>query len=303
MGTRFAVSARDLIAARPIFKPQVPDALPIPPDQPQCFHANLNVPLHKIVRNLRSEAGVRKRILPGCDLAALALSRQNHDNVLRHSSRPMRIKPYKEQLESWPQSGRHILAQFDSETIYIYQAYRPAIARYALAQRQFGGEFSFDRMSWIKPNFLWMMFRCGWATKQDQEHVLAVQLKRSFFDELLRSSVPSTFDPKRYGTHEKWQAAVESSDVRLQWDPDHDPMGRPVARRAVQLGLRGETLRRFATREIVSIEDVTAFVAEQRLLLHGDLTDLRLPEEGVYRPSDAQAAAAVGIEESWHTAT
>lgn len=214
------------------------------------------------------------------------------------ASSQMRIKLYQEQLDSWPQSGRHILAQFDSETIYIYQAYRPAIAGYALARQQFGGEFSFSRMSWIKPNFLWMMFRSGWATKQDQEHVLAVRLKRSFFDELLRSNVPSTYDPKRFGTHERWRAAVESSEVRLQWDPDHDPLGRPVARRAVQLGLRGETLRNYATREIVSIDDITAFVAEQRLRLRDDLADLHLPEECVYRPSDTQAAAAAEIDDS-----
>ena len=37
----------------------------------------------------------------------------------------------------------------------------------------FGGAFSLDRMSWIKPNFLWMMFRSGWGTKEGQEVTLA----------------------------------------------------------------------------------------------------------------------------------
>lgn len=43
-----------------------------------------------------------------------------------------------------------------------------------------------------------------------------------------------------------WQADVARSEVRLQWDPDRDPHGNPVTRRAVQLGLRGAVLARHA---------------------------------------------------------
>ncbi|MDB6132343.1 MAG: hypothetical protein JWM59_586 [Verrucomicrobiales bacterium] len=153
------------------------------------------------------------------------------------------VHPYSEQLERWPRSGRHILAQFDDDSIVVYQAYRPAIARFARQHQRFGGEFSFSRMSWIKPNFLWMMHRSGWATKEGQEHILAVRLRRAFFDEVLQSSVASSFGASGYAEHEEWKAALAGSDVRLQWDPDHDPHGHPVQRRAVQLGLRGEMLR------------------------------------------------------------
>src|SRR5438105_14894169 len=68
-------------------------------------------------------------------------------------------EPYLLQSRRWPQSGRHILAHFDSESIVVYQAYQPAIGRYAAQHQRFGGEFSFARMSWIKTNFLWMMYR------------------------------------------------------------------------------------------------------------------------------------------------
>jgi uncharacterized protein DUF4291 len=78
----------------------------------------------------------------------------------------MRTRPYLEQLPTWPPSGRHILAQFDDDSIYVYQAYRPAIANYAVTNQRFGGEFSYNRMSWIKPNFLWMMYRSGWAGRK-----------------------------------------------------------------------------------------------------------------------------------------
>ena len=51
---------------------------------------------------------------------------------------------------------------------------------------RFGGDrFSFSRMSWIKTNFLWMMYRCGWATKPGQEHVLAVRITHDGFNTIL----------------------------------------------------------------------------------------------------------------------
>src|SRR5919206_412264 len=96
--------------------------------------------------------------------------------------------PYREQVGRWPRAGRHILTQYDDERVVVYQAYRPAIGRFAATHGEFGGEFSFSRMSWIKPNFLWMMYRSGWSAKEGQERVLALRLKRPFFDELLRAA-------------------------------------------------------------------------------------------------------------------
>lgn len=213
-------------------------------------------------------------------------------------NRGLTFRRYLDQSTHWPQSGQHILAQFDADSIYVYQAYRPSIARFAVEHQQFGGDFSFSRMSWIKPNFLWMMFRAGWATKEGQEHILAMRLRRPFFDELLKLVVQSAFDPSRFATREAWQAQVADSQVRLQWDPDHDPSGRPLERRAVQLGLRGSALRRYAKEELISVEDITPFVAEQRLHLSDGFADLHTPEERVYVPKDPQAAIAVGIERS-----
>jgi Domain of unknown function (DUF4291) len=213
----------------------------------------------------------------------------------------MHFQPYTEQLPLWPQSGRHIMAQFDDDSIYVYQAYRPSIAKFAVEHQRFGGDFSFSRMSWIKPNFLWMMYRAGWASKEGQEHILAVRLRRRFFDELLRQVVPSTFDPVRFASREAWQASVASSDVRLQWDPDHDPSGKPVQRRAVQLGLRGDALRRYGEKELISVDDITAFVVEQRDHLGDCFRQLITPEERVYIPQDQAAIDAVGIDHNEKT--
>jgi len=210
----------------------------------------------------------------------------------------MIYRNYAEQARTWPQTGRHILAQFDDDSIYVYQAYRPAIADYAIAHQQFGGEFSFSRMSWIKPNFLWMMYRSGWATKEGQERVLAIRLRRSFFEELLGAAVPSSFAPGRFARREDWAHAVAKSEVRLQWDPDHDPAGTPLPRRALQLGLRGEMLRRYATTEVLAIVDVTAFVEAQRPAARGVAVQLMTPEEHVYRPTAVAAGEAVGLAPS-----
>ena len=191
--------------------------------------------------------------------------------------------PYVEQLKRWPETGRHILAQFDEETIIVYQAYCPEIGRFAVANGYFGGEFKYSRMSWIKPNFLWMMYRSQWGQSQGQKVVLAIRLKRQFFDSLLAQAVPSSFDATAFASQEEWSAAVAKSDVRLQWDPDHLPTGADCQRRAIQLGLRGSALEAYGKQEVVQIIDMSAFVAEQRANV-SDWRDGKLvtPTEDVY---------------------
>ena len=91
-------------------------------------------------------------------------------------------------------------------------------------------------MSWIKTSFLWMMYRSGWATKPGQEVVLAVWLRRAGFEAILAEAVPSTCDPANHRNGTTWSAAVARSTVRLQWDPDRTPGGRPLGRRSFSLG-------------------------------------------------------------------
>jgi hypothetical protein len=202
---------------------------------------------------------------------------------------------YRLQEGRWPKSGRHILAQYDAGTIVVYQAYNPAIGHFAAERGCFGGEFSFDRMSWIKPNFLWMMSRSGWGTKQDQEVTLAVRIRRSAFDAILREAVHSTFVPEVYRSHADWHEAVARSSVRLQWDPDHDPSGAKLERRAIQLGLRGDMLARYGHEWIVDIEDISEFVADQRKYVGSREYDkLTTPQESVY-PVEDKVARKLGI--------
>jgi len=196
------------------------------------------------------------------------------------------IAPYAEQMKSWPQSGQHILAQFDDDTIIVYQAYCAEIGKFAVEKGYFGGDFKYSRMSWIKPNFVWMMYRSQWGQSEAQEVVLAIRLKREFFDSLLAQAVPSSFDRALFASHDAWTTAVANSDVRMQWDPDHLPNGDKCERRAIQLGLRGTALESYGKREIVEIIDMSDFVAEQRPhIVDWKNGKLITPTESVYVPS------------------
>ncbi len=209
---------------------------------------------------------------------------------------------YSEQAKLWPKEGRHILAQYDDETVIVYQAYNLAIGRYAVEHGTFGGDFLYTRMSWIKPNFCWMMFRSGWGTKENQQATLALRLRRPFFETLLAGAVPSSWDREPFATEEDWSQAVSRSSVRLQWDPDHHPSGAKLDRRAIQLGLRGESLRTFGQRELVQVIDLSEFVAEQRAVLQTKgVSALRTPRERVYRPIDPTIAVRLRLaDEAQH---
>lgn len=214
---------------------------------------------------------------------------------------PLVYEPYAEQVKVWPKDGRHILAQHDDESVVVYQAYNPAIGKYAVEHGRFGGDFSFARMSWIKPNFLWMMYRSGWSTKENQEVTLALRVRRSAFDSLLREAVPSTWDRNLYIASEEWSRAVGRSSVRLQWDPDHHPSGAKLDRRAIQLGLRGDVLEAFAAIELLEVIDLTAFVAEQREVLASyGVSALLMPRERVYVPADTEIATCLRLASAAH---
>lgn len=208
----------------------------------------------------------------------------------------MPTRLYVEQAAEWPAKGRHILAQYDEETIVVYQAYREAIGRYAIEHGVFGGEFSFSRMSWIKPNFLWMMFRSGWGTKEGQEITLGLRLRRTFFDAILTEAIASTFNASDYSSEDEWRSALRKSDVRLQWDPDHDPKGTPLPRRAIQLGLRGTMLEAFGQRELLEVIDMTEFVTTQRNILSVDAAQLLTPVERIYIPAGPSIAERLRLD-------
>lgn len=213
------------------------------------------------------------------------------DGSIAMTTTSLTTAPYAEQMERWPPSGKHILAQYDENTIIVYQAYESSIGQFAVEHGYFGGNFKYSRMSWIKPNFLWMMYRCAWGQAEGQTVVLAIRLRRAFFDSLLEQAVPSSFDAGAFSSREEWSDAVARSDVRRQGDPDHLPTGDKCERRAIQLGLRGAALEAYGKREIVQIIDMSDFVAEQRAnISEWKSGKLLTPTEQVYVPANPNVA-------------
>lgn len=204
-------------------------------------------------------------------------------------SLPFKTEFYKTLQEQWPVKGRIILhspnVNTKDETIILYQAYNDSIANYAVTQQTFKKcpDYITTRMTWLKPNFCWMMYRSGWATKPNQERIVAITVKKDNFNEMLRQSVSTS---KKEVDRNK-EGMKLSMDVRLQWDPDHDPFGEKLERRAIQIGMRGKSLEIFLSKYIVSICDITAFVQQQRINVDSERLDLlRVPAERIYTVDD-----------------
>ena len=51
--------------------------------------------------------------------------------------REWKVQSYVEQRDTeWPQDGKHILAQYDADSVVVYQAYCPEIAEYAVENQR-----------------------------------------------------------------------------------------------------------------------------------------------------------------------
>ena len=76
----------------------------------------------------------------------------------RESAMNLLTDPYLVQAARWPNSGRQTWPSLTMNGLRlpgIPTRHRPIRSK----NGHFGGEFSLNRMSWIKPNFLWMMYR------------------------------------------------------------------------------------------------------------------------------------------------
>lgn len=178
---------------------------------------------------------------------------------------------------------QEIRAFYDDSTIRVYQAFNETIANEAVQNGTFGSSFKMNRMTWIKPSFLWMMYRCGWGTKKDQEHILAIDIKREAFDFIVSNSIISIYQKDSGISKEEWQEQVKKSEVRIQWDPERDISGNPLNYRSIQLGLRGSIVKKYVNEWIVKITDITDYVKnlrEQKEL--GDDIQNLLPVEKPY---------------------
>ncbi|MFD6261125.1 DUF4291 domain-containing protein [Micromonospora chalcea] len=165
---------------------------------------------------------------------------------------------------------RHqIRAAFTADAVTVYQAYPPEIADAALRAGRFVPPFKRERMTWIKPSFRWMMYRCGWALKPGQERVLAVDISRAGFEWALRHACLSSYDPRLHPDREAWRRGLRVSPVRVQWDPERSLRLAPLPYRSLQVGLSGEAVHRYVDEWVLGLTDVTGLARS----VHGRLTD------------------------------
>ncbi|EEQ7206921.1 DUF4291 domain-containing protein [Escherichia coli] len=193
-----------------------------------------------------------------------------------------------------------IRADYNQHTITIYQAYNDAIADVAVRDGRFGAPFSFNRMTWIKPSFMWMMERSNWGLKKDQQHILAIRIKRTFFDTLLEQAVLTTPEAHVYPHTGIWETLFAQANVYVQWDPERSINGKKLEHRSLQLGISRNLISQFNEDAIVAIDDLTPLVRKcHNLLINGKTTQAKsfLPPEKIY-PVSAAARKALGMKNS-----
>nr|WP_309237755.1 DUF4291 domain-containing protein [Streptomyces albidus (ex Kaewkla and Franco 2022)] len=169
---------------------------------------------------------------------------------------------------------RTVRAKHTDTTITVYQAYSAAIAERAVAAGTFVAPFKRERMTWIKPSFLWMMYRSGWGEKPDQERVLAVEMTRDGFEWALANASLSHYDAKLHADMDEWKQQKESSPVRVQWDPERSVDLERKSYRAIQIGLSGPAVHHYVDDWITGVADVTDLAHS----IHADVKARRLDE-------------------------
>lgn len=190
-----------------------------------------------------------------------------------------------------------IRADFDANSIVVYQAYPKAIAEAALKAGKFTLPFSFGRMTWIKPSFLWMMERSNWGLKTGQEHILAVRLTRAGWEEALSLAVLTHPEKGVYRNEEDWRRQFEAAPVYVQWDPERTLRGAALDYKSIQVGISRHITQKYVDEWITGIEDRTPLVRKMHSLIQsGQATKAKgfLPKERVY-PVQSETAQRLGM--------
>jgi hypothetical protein len=184
---------------------------------------------------------------------------------------------------------RQIRASYTDTTIRAYQAYSDVIADTALKHGTFvSPPFSTNRMTWIKPSFMWMMYRAGWGFKDDgQRRILAIDITHEGFDWALAHSCPS--ERPHALDNEGWRRLKCASPVRIQWDPERNLHFAPLPHRTIQIGLGGEAVRLYVRDWIEAITDVTTLAHDVCADVKAGALDRARSKLPVERPYEAAA--------------
>lgn len=152
-------------------------------------------------------------------------------------------------------------------------------------------------MTWIKPSFLWMMYRSDWTQGTGQERVLAIRMSRAGFEWVLEHSCLSHFEPNIHGTADKWLKTLRSCPVRVQWDPERNILLQKTGIKSIQIGLSEIAVAKYISEWIIKIQDITTQC--KKIQHHTIRCDLEfassiLPEEMDY-PLPARGFPQIGL--------
>jgi len=191
-----------------------------------------------------------------------------------------------------------IRADFDRDTIVVYQAYSARIADPALAAGRFVAPFSLTRMTWIKPSFLWLMARSNWGRKSGQERILAVRITRAGWHDALAQAELTSPEPRVYRSPAAWDRRFARARVHVQWDPERSLRGAKLDWRSIQVGLTRHVITDYVDFWIVGLRDLTPLTHKIRDLCQAgrhDRARALLPRERPY-PLPRDLAARIGAD-------
>ena len=185
-----------------------------------------------------------------------------------------------------------IRADHDTHTIVVYQAYGPAIADPAVSAQRFVEPFSQNRMTWIKPSFLWLMHRSNWARKPGQERILAIRITRAGWETALSQAVLTGYERGVHPDRQAWHHQMKHATVHAQWDPERTLRGAAQDTRSLQIGLSRHIIHEYVDDWTQEIRDLTPQVHKIAALLkegRKDKAEALLPKERLYPLPDAIA--------------
>lgn len=178
-----------------------------------------------------------------------------------------------------------IRADFDKDTIVVYQAYNEKISSNAVKYNKFVEPFSFNRMTWIKPSFLWLMERSNYGQKSNQEYTLAIRIKRSGWEKALSQAVLTHPEKSIYKNAEVWKEDFEKAKVHVQWDPERSIRGAKLDYWTIQVGISRELIQIYNDEWILEITDYSSLVKKIYILCKEGKYDKAkefLPKEKIY---------------------
>ncbi|WP_405494286.1 DUF4291 domain-containing protein [Nocardia sp. NBC_00511] len=185
-----------------------------------------------------------------------------------------------------------IRADYDRDTVVVYQAFGTQIADAAVTAQRFVPPFSVQRMTWIKPSFRWLMQRSGWGRKSGQERILAVRITRAGWEEALAQAVLTSPERRVFASGEQWRAEFRQAVVHVQWDPEYSMRGAKLDHRSIQVGLSRHVIERYVEDWTVEIRDLTALTHKMQAHLRDGRVDRAadlLPRERPYPLTDELA--------------